>query len=689
MIQERPTTAAPPLSSPDEPVTVQVHTRTPRQRIDNFGASGCWMMDPIGTQWSDENKNRLADLLFSREKGIGLSLWRFNIGAGDPNPQGYWHPWRRVECFQSSPDAPFDGSKQAGQQWFLRAAKARGVEKTLAFVNSPPVWLTRNGRGFCDKEGRDSTNLQPGKEPEYARFLVRVLQYFEKQGLPFDYLSPFNEPNWDWSGGQEGCRYNNDDLKRVAKVIHAALHEAKLSTDLDLLDSGDLRALLDDDDYRAYQRVRKPGIHLGNGNEAQGRGKYRECVRELLGDPELRRMVGNRISSHSYWTHGSFHDLSALRSQLRRTLEHHAPGASYWQTEFCVMEHGRDLGMQTALRVTEVIHYDLAVAEASAWHWWLALSIGDYKDGLLYTDYTDKGGEQNILTSKTLWALGNYSRFIRPGARRVSVDTDAPPDALLASAYIRESEKQCIVVLVNRNDAPRKVRLTPDRSVRTFTPWLTSATHDLEALPSLHSKDNTFLVEVPAHAVVTLVGPLAETPVKLPVLPSHPQRERREVSDLYAVRCGANGPVSPTGGGRRNSRQDMPFGPDPGSGFHWGYSSYGSAGGRAEGDSTVRWEDGDTPGEGLTYRFELPPSLKRYTVEITIADPWNNPNRAMEIVLNGEVVKRDFVPGSGPVTLHYEATRPADGYLTLTARRAPQATAPDTDPLLSTIRVHS
>ena len=55
--------------------TVFLWTTRPRQTIDGFGASDCWSLDPIGRAWSDENKERLAELLFSRTRGIGLSMW--------------------------------------------------------------------------------------------------------------------------------------------------------------------------------------------------------------------------------------------------------------------------------------------------------------------------------------------------------------------------------------------------------------------------------------------------------------------------------------------------------------------------------------------------------------------------------------------------------------------------------------
>src|SRR5690606_23305400 len=60
-----------------------------KQTIHSFGASDCWSAKFVG-EWTDNNKkNRIADLLFSLDtadngtpKGVGLSLWRFNIGGG-------------------------------------------------------------------------------------------------------------------------------------------------------------------------------------------------------------------------------------------------------------------------------------------------------------------------------------------------------------------------------------------------------------------------------------------------------------------------------------------------------------------------------------------------------------------------------------------------------------------------------
>lgn len=60
---------------------------SPEQHIQHFGASDAWSMQFIGL-WSEKQQQQVADWLFSSEndaqgkpKGIGLSIWRFNLGA--------------------------------------------------------------------------------------------------------------------------------------------------------------------------------------------------------------------------------------------------------------------------------------------------------------------------------------------------------------------------------------------------------------------------------------------------------------------------------------------------------------------------------------------------------------------------------------------------------------------------------
>src|SRR4051794_36250508 len=78
------------LPNPDQhPLLITIDARNTAQTIDNIGASGCWYMEEIGRYWPAATRQRIAELLFSRQtdargnpKGIGLSAWRFNIGGG-------------------------------------------------------------------------------------------------------------------------------------------------------------------------------------------------------------------------------------------------------------------------------------------------------------------------------------------------------------------------------------------------------------------------------------------------------------------------------------------------------------------------------------------------------------------------------------------------------------------------------
>jgi hypothetical protein len=121
------------------------------------------------------------------------------------------------------------------------------------------------------------------------------------------------------------------------------------------------------------------------------------------------------------------------------------------------------------------------VANAAAWQWWLAISPYDYKDGLVYIDKSKTDGQ--YYPSKMLWALGNYSRFVRPGAVRLAAEAAATAGGTgpLVSAYRSANGKQLITVVVNDSDAPASLRLVlTGRKLGASQPYTTSAAGDLQ-----------------------------------------------------------------------------------------------------------------------------------------------------------------------------------------------------------------
>jgi O-glycosyl hydrolase len=493
-----------PQTAAARALEVTLHPDRARQTMRGFGASDAWSIQFVGRNWPVAKRERIADLLFSTgarpdgsPTGIGLSEWRFNLGAGSArqgSESGIRDVWRRGESFLQ-PDGHYDWDRQAGQRWFLRAARERGVSQFTAFVNSPPISLTRNGRAFSS--GGDSANLAPERYADFARYLRDVVAHLEgSEGVRFDYVSPVNEPQWDWKGGQEGSPWLNTEIRGLAEVVGRTFHEAGLATRVELAEAGRLNYLYED------------GDRPGRGDQVAA--FFGKSSPLYLGDlPNAARMV----DGHSYWTTSPTASLVEVRSRLRDRLREVAPGLELRMSEYCLLEDnpevkggGRDLGMDPALYLARVIHADLTVAEASAWDWWTAVSPYDYKDGLVYIDRDTLDG--GVHESKLLWALGNFSRFVRPGMERIEVDAPGASAAdlssgLLVSAYRDPASSKIVAVLVNqdRSDATVHLRGAGRGKARYYR---TSAAAG-ENLALIGTLDASQTLVVPARSLVTVV----------------------------------------------------------------------------------------------------------------------------------------------------------------------------------------
>lgn len=469
-----------------------------RQTVLNFGASDCWSIQYVGA-WPQEKRNAIADLLFEtgldpngNPRGIGLSLWRTCLGSGSSRNGRIRDPWRRADTFLSTDFTSYEWDRCAAQRWFLQAARARGVDQFLAFVNSPPVNMTKNGRAYADRGA--TTNLHPDRVEDFAAYLATILAHFrDDEQIDFKYISPINEPQWEWDRpNQEGCPYTNADIKSVVDALHAALARNRIETQIQIPEAAQIDFLYDRDNIK--------------GNQIQA-----------FFDANSPLFVGDKVApmvcGHSYFTDGP-KQMVSTRQALRGTLETF-PSLNYEMSEYCILGRygsGRDLGIDPALYIARTIHYDLTVAGASAWQWWLAVSPYDYKDGLVYIDKGTTDGR--IFASKMLWAMGHYSRFIRPGMQRVGVtrsDGARPQDTwdgVLVSAYDNRADGCVVAVLVNQTHSPKRVTLKVNalpqsRTVSAWIPYVTTAADSLKACKSV-AADST--LHIPARSLVTLVG---------------------------------------------------------------------------------------------------------------------------------------------------------------------------------------
>jgi O-glycosyl hydrolase len=520
--------ATKPARFPSNVPAIKIWLNQEQQTMDGFGASDAWRCQMIGKYWPIEKRNAIADLLFSKEvdrngnpKGIGLSIWRFNIGAGSyeqGDSSNIADEWRRAECFQR-PDGTYDWTKQEGQRWFLQAAKQRGVENFLAFTISAPVHMTINNKAFSPQ--KVNMNIKRGKLPDYAEFLVETIDNLQKrEGVKFNYISPINEPQWDWmakGGGkasQEGTPATNGEVFEFIKSLSGKLRGRSLNTKIVFGEAGAINYLYQD--VNEDQRDEQVKFFFGKSSPTNIAGLSN---------------VANIISGHSYFSVWPVAEQILHRKRLAECVQQTDSKLKYWQTEYCILEQPgkaeipggngrhRDLGIKTALFVARIIHNDITIANASSWQWWTALTRHDFKDGLIYLDDGKSNGVSGYdgayckmdgyyRPSKLLWALGNYSRFIRPGMVRINVsNTDAfnNGSGLMISAFKDNENKKLVIVAVNCTDSLAKFRLDM-QGVKLhrnkLTPYITAENRDLELAPDVDCRK----IEIPARSVVTFTG---------------------------------------------------------------------------------------------------------------------------------------------------------------------------------------
>ena len=474
-------------------ITVHINKHKTYQTIRNFGASDAWSCQFVGN-WSTEKKNTIADWLFSMDtlqngnpKGIGLTIWRYNIGAGSAeqgDSSSIEDEWRRAALVNKN--TVKNDERIKAQNWFLVAAKERGVKQFLGFLNSPPVYLTVNGKAHATggKCNIDSSNYNA-----FANYAADAIKNIKQStGVEFNYISPINEPQWNWSdNNQEGCPYNNKQISNVVKSFNDAFAKNKITSKLVITEAGQLDFLL-------------PHNNKNKGNQVND--FFNPASSNYVGDLSH---ISKAVAAHSYFITSPFDKAMALRTQVKDSIAQ-IKDLELWQSEYCVLGDNdgeidgnkRDLGMNSALYIAKVLYEDLVGANASAWHWWLAVSPYDYKDGLVYIDKNKTNG--NCYDSKMLWAFGNYSRFITPGMQRI--DVDAVSKDMLVSGYKDALKDKLVLVFVNASSDEKTITLNENTiaSNKKIITYTTDETRNLEKNIEAVNELN-----IPARSVVTAV----------------------------------------------------------------------------------------------------------------------------------------------------------------------------------------
>lgn len=451
---------------------IQLDFSNKKGKFEGFGASGAWWAQEVGG-WSHidsdssmEVRDRIAQLLYSKDKGIGLRTYRYNIGAGSLHSGNgdIGNDLRRTESFDAG-EGKYDFNRDANAVYMMKKTAEYGADEIILFVNSPIERLTKNGWSHLGKKQIMRENLDKGNYHSFAKYCLDVTEHFVSEGLPVKYLSPVNEPIWIWNGGQEGCHYSPSSAGKVMRVIAQEMDKYPSLADVKLsgLESGDIRWF------------------------------NKSFTRQLMKYEEVRNRIDS-VDVHSYFLkapeNGFFSRLAFLK-RYRKWLDRTYPELPVKMSEWCHMQGGRDKTMNSALVMADVIYNDINILNVTSWQHWIAVSEVDYCDGLIYINLNDKTFEM----TKRYYVTGNFSKYIPFGAEKIGVCCD--DNELKILAFTKDGKT--VAVVINDTDKEKTV------SFRDFSEKvkivLTDETHDLS-----ESEADSMNISIPKKSVTTIIN---------------------------------------------------------------------------------------------------------------------------------------------------------------------------------------
>jgi len=402
-------------------ITVQPHRQF--QTHESFGTSGAWWAQHIH---DDDLAREIARMLYCRETGLGLDLYRFNVGAGEfdnPDSRIYgWFNWRRTESFYYN--GAFDFTRDATAMRMLDLAIEYGATEVILFAKSPHFSMTYSGQASGGLVPYYSNHRRDAYQ-DFVDYMLYIADWFVAQGYPVVAISPINEPQWGWGGdwvGQEGCHYTPEEVVELMEMFAIAMQERNSPFELHGPESGDMS----DREYLAAYFAS-------------------EIIRDFV----------DVYAGHSYW-------MTPQRKRLYgRRFQRLHPDVRFVMTEWCELPLLIDsFTIDSGIYKANVIIEDLTLFNAVSWQSWVAVN----EDGVMNLRLPDQDHNRpnfdygELMIYNRYWAFMHFTRFIRPGAVRVDVRDSFWLGSQIASvAY--EQNGEIVLVLVNNSERDRNIRL--------------------------------------------------------------------------------------------------------------------------------------------------------------------------------------------------------------------------------------
>ena len=406
-LSPRPVLKLEPLAQPDESYpTVMVDTGKTFQTIIGIGGALTDASAEVYARLPAAEQKRLLTAYFDVEHGIGYSLCRTSIHSCDFSSDSYTYaPPGDKDLVHFS----IDHDKRYRIP-FIQAALAAAPQPFKLFASpwSPPEWMKTNDTMLHGGQ------LRAEYAETWANYYGRFIRAYEKEGIKIWGLTVQNEPmaTQTW----ESCVFTGDEE----------------------------RAFVRDHLGPALARAGLAGVKLMTWDH--NRGILYQRAQAIYDDPEAAKYVWGTAF---HWYVGDHFD------NVR--LVHEAwPDKALLMTEACLgpFDAGHLLDWSLGETYGNSILHDLN-NWAVGWTDWNVLlderggpnHVGNYCFAPVHAN--TKSGALTFLNS--YYYIGHFSKFVRPGARRVA--TTLNDDRLLATAFLNADGRVAVVVLNLKDEA--------------------------------------------------------------------------------------------------------------------------------------------------------------------------------------------------------------------------------------------
>ena len=358
-------------------------------------------------------RQEILEAYFLPSRGHGYTLCRTHINSCDFSLGNY--AYTEVEGDVALEHLSIDRDRRSLIPMIRDALSlSGGMLRLFASPWSPPAWMKTSG------QMNGGGKLRPEYRHAWAQYYVRYIREYAREGVPIWGLTVQNEP--EASQRWDSCLYTGEEERDfVRDHLGPALREAGLDH---------VRLIIWD----------------------HNRDRMYERARIVLDDPRAARFVWG-VGFH--WYCGDHFD--------NVQLVHEAwPDKHLIFTEGC-QEGGPHIGSwDTGERYARSIIQDLNRWTVAWVDWNLVLDetggpnhVGNLCSAPVLAD--TRTGE--ALYQSSYYYIGHFSRFIRPGARRLGCASTL--DALEATAFLN-TDGTLAVVALNRSEQPLEFLLRVD-----------------------------------------------------------------------------------------------------------------------------------------------------------------------------------------------------------------------------------